>query len=130
VCPNIRYFGVEFLKGNGHICGDLSGKFDVGVRVEEERDHQVLDMGQVDEVLLVVEVDCPQFGVGLGLSIATPTFCKLLWVWLRALISSAVVCANFSFYFWGTLWEMRTPSLSDSMMPRTQLNSSITRFRN
>lgn len=68
------YFLVEFVEGQGHFDGDLSGGFDVGVGLQEESNHEVLCMDQVDEIVLVVVVDCSDFRVGLGLSAPRDTF--------------------------------------------------------
>ena len=126
----LRYLGVEFIEGNGYLCGYLCGQLDIGGGIEEKRDHEMPDMGEMYEVVLVVEIDVAQLRIGLGLTRSGCTFSKLLCVWFSALISRAVVCTNFSFYFWGTLWQISTPSLSDSITPRTQANYYITRFRN
>ena len=52
-------------------------------------------MGQVDEVVVVVEVDNCKLRVCFSLSYSTVTFCRLPFVWFSALISRVVVCMNF-----------------------------------
>lgn len=124
------YFLVEFFEGDGHFDGDVPGCLDVGVWLEEESHHEVLGMDEVDEIVLVVVVDCSDFRVCLGLNAARDTFSRLLCACLMALINMEVACTNFSFSFWGTLWQIRIPSLSDSTIPLRQWNSSTIRFRN
>lgn len=130
VRSDVRYFSVEFFESDSDICRNLFGEFDIGVGVEKDGYHDIFNVSQMDEILLVVEVDSPYIRVCFSLLTSGRTFWRLLWVWFSALISRAVVCTNFSFSFWGALWQMSTPSLSESMMPFTQWNSSIMRLRN
>lgn len=131
---DIGDFAVEFLIGDGHFGGDLLGEVDAGVGGEEDGDDEVLDVGEVDEMFLVVEVDDLQIGVGLGLTNKRGTLCRLASVWLIALIRRVVVWMNFSFCSLRSaaekLLQMCRPSLSDRIIPRTLWNSSTILRRN
>jgi hypothetical protein len=95
VGADIWYFGVEFLICACDFSGDVFGLEDAGVFVEEDGDHEVFDVCEVDEVFFVVEVDHLQVGVGFGLYGQQRTLCRLLSVWLMALIRRVAVWMNF-----------------------------------
>jgi hypothetical protein len=134
VLADIGDFAVEFFIGDGNLGGDLFCEMDAGVGSEEDGDDEVLDVGEVDEMFLVVKVDDLQIGVGFGLTNKKGTLCRLASVWLIALISRVVVWINFSFCSLRSaaekLLQMCRPSLSDRIMPRTLWNYSTILRRN
>ena len=60
-------FSVELLESSPDFEGYLPGQLDVGVHFQEERHHQVFVVGHVDQIVLVVVVDCLYLRVRLRL---------------------------------------------------------------
>jgi hypothetical protein len=65
---DIFHFGVEFLKSNQRFARNLSCQLDISVLGHENSYDEVFAVGQVDQVLVIVEVDYCKLRVCLGLS--------------------------------------------------------------
>ena len=75
---NVWYFCIEFFESNSHFDGYFFCDFDVRMSFQEQCHHQVLYMREVDEIVLIVKIDCSQFRISLCLNSHNHTFCKLL----------------------------------------------------
>lgn len=93
--PDLRYLLVELAECQHHFWRYLFGQLDVGLSVQEQSNHQIFVAGQVNQVFIVVVVDCSDSWVGLGLGQTQRTFIRLAWAWLMALMSMEVACTNF-----------------------------------
>ena len=93
--PYILHLRIQFFKGSQHLSRYFPSQLYISVLCHDDSDYKVLDMRQVDEVLVIVEVHHVELRVGLGLTNKTGTFCMLLLVWFKALISNVVVWINF-----------------------------------
>lgn len=132
--PDILHLRVQLLEGDQHFSRNLACAFDVGVLGHEESDDEVFAVGEVDEVLIVVEVDDCELRVCFSLFGNRVTFCRLPLVWLSALMRRVVVWMNFSccYFFsdWEKLLQMCRPSSSERMMPLMAWKSSTIFLRN
>lgn len=95
VLPDVLHLRVQFFESSKRLSRYLASQLDVGVLGHEESDDEVLGVGEVDEVVIVVEVDHCQLVVSLCLDNPTATFCRLPLVWLSALMRRVVVWMNF-----------------------------------
>lgn len=70
VLPDVWYFWVQFVESDGYFGRNLFGELDVCIGVQEQRDHEVFGMRDVDQIFFVVVIGSSDFRVRFSLIIS------------------------------------------------------------